>query len=117
MKLLALLAVLCVTVTGCTKSPGCVVQDAAATTLAPVIATGLQCSNPEAIKASIAAAGEKIGLCKSSAAQSFGGEACKLVTGALVESLAGNIPAEWGCTATDAKAKLVDLVKVQCDKL
>jgi hypothetical protein len=125
MKNIAIIAICIAALVGaaaCNK-PGCVIQDTLTSTLTPVIAAGLQCSNPDAIKASLVTVVQKTGMCSQQAETttglpSIGGEACKFVGGLLVSSVAAQaIPAEWGCTATDAKAKLAAVIAQGCAKL
>lgn len=107
----------------CTEKQKCDLRDKVVSGLTPAVALGLECSNPDAIKASLIEASEKVGLCKPSptpdvAAQSIGADACKLVGSALVDVVAGNaIPAVWGCKAENAKEKLKEVIADQCAKI
>jgi hypothetical protein len=109
---------------GCTKNQvGCAVQDSAVAVLTPVIASGLQCSNPTAITATLNQLGSQAGLCTQAQSlakgqQSIGGSACTIVAGLLISSLAGSaIPATWGCSAANAQATLNSLVNQACAKI
>ena len=121
-KLVLTLICSVVLATGCTQKPGCVIQDTLSNTLSPVIANGLQCSNPEAVKASIVGVIQKTGMCTQQAETvaglpSFGQEACKFVGGLVLSQVAAQaIPAEWGCTAANAKEKLAALIAEGCTK-
>jgi len=125
MKKIAFLSVvvLMLGLAGCTKNPGCVIQDTIVSALAPTIATGLQCSNPAAIQTTLTGIIQKTGMCTQQAEvvaglPTIGVEACKFVGNLVIAQVAGQaIPAEWGCTADNAKAKLADLIAQGCAKL
>jgi len=104
---------------GCnTTSVGCAIQNGVVNTITPVIASGLQCSNPAAIQQTLNELGNKAGLCTAAAPQSVFGGACSLVANLLIDSLAtAPIPVTWGCTATAAKEQLKVLVGQACGLL
>jgi len=124
---------------GCTSATTAVVvcdlQTVAVTALTPVIATQLQCTNSAAISASLNQWGSNANLCKASstvtststavsttptlsAPLSLNAILCESLSGILVQQLAANeIPAAWGCTATNAVSSLTTLVNQACAKL
>ena len=120
MKLFILIAFLTLSFStiGCNvTSVGCAVQDGVVSTLAPVIASGLQCSNPVAIQQTLNDLGTKAGLCTTAPKTVLGG-VCGVVANLLIDSLAtAPIPAAWGCTATAAKDQLKVLVDRACGVL
>lgn len=135
---ISVLVALVIGMAGCTKdsgkSVGCTIESAVSGVVAIAIAQELQCSNQAAIQASVDAAAVKAGICAAPAAlaigkpkgpvdpksvpvKSVGSDICNAVAGNLIASLAtGAIPAEWGCSATNAQASLKDLIAGACGK-
>ena len=92
---------------GCTslkEKAGCFVEDKMTAIGTDFVVSKLQCSNSFAIHADLGKVVDKIGLCEEKQTGLIADIACPSISKAIVESVAGGIPAEWGCKATDAKA-------------
>lgn len=103
------------------KEIGCAVGKGIALGVSNEIATQLQCSKPEAIQASLVLGLQKLKVCSESkniGVMSVGSNICENLSSVVISSLVGGvIPSEWGCAATDAQAKLAEVVKKSCAKL
>lgn len=121
MKKIFALCALFIAFTGCTSSQvTCTAQSVVVSGLTPAIATGLQCSNPAAITASLNQIGANAGICTTPVSLNkpqLSSDVCTLISGLLVTSLAGQIPATWGCTAANASAQLQGTLTTACTKL
>lgn len=125
---------LMISLSGCTASSvGCTVQGGADLIIAPAIAVGLQCSNEDAILASLKEIGQKAGICTVAASPAPAptvvpsAQALKIANGGIltaicldlgqniVTQLGKAIPAEWGCAATNASAALGGVIGTACN--
>jgi hypothetical protein len=117
MRFVILTALLGIAMAGCNSlNPGCIIQNRVTDVAASTIAVKLQCSNPDAVLASVKELVAPIGLCKQETgiiADSF----CPLLVGTLVAFSTKPIPASWGCTAEDAKATLSAALLEACRKI
>lgn len=115
MKLILML-VLAVAFTGCSSlKPGCFIQDKLSAVATDIVASKLQCANAFAVKADMDQLVSKIGLCKESQTGPIADAVCPLLVNTVVDKISGAaIPAEWGCTATDAKAAVKDALTSAC---
>lgn len=123
--ILALLALAFIAV-GCSslKDKLCnAATEKAAAVAADVITDKLQCANKFAVKADMDALVKGIGICKAktSSEPEETGMIADLVCPALVKGvtskLAGALPAEWACSATDAKETLGAFLEAACKKI
>lgn len=107
-----------VIVTGC-NSPGCLVEGKIVEVATNVTASKLQCKNVAAVENSMKNLVENLKLCTS--AQKTGPIAdtfCPLITNAVVEFIAAKgIPAEWECSAINAKTLLKDALTSACKQI
>jgi hypothetical protein len=128
MKNILIALTISVVLAGCVKSCEtirCEIQDKAVAALVPAIASGLQCTNSAAIEKSLVELGAKAKICPmpsplpaEMAASSLGSVACSALADLLIANFANvSIPAEWGCSADNAKALLKQVVDAQCAKL
>ena len=99
----------------------CAVGKGIALGVSSEIATHLQCSNPQAIQASLVVGLQKLKVCsqaKEVTLMSVGSDICTNLASIVISGLVGGaIPSEWGCTAADAQSKLGEVVKKACSKL
>lgn len=119
LAMITLLILGTVAITGC-NSPGCIVEGKLVEVATNVTATKLQCRNTKAVQASMQSLVGNLALCKK--ADSIQGPLadafCPLLTSAVVEFVASKgIPAEWDCSATDAKAFLKDALSSACKQI
>jgi hypothetical protein len=71
------------------------------------LASALQCSNPEAVKADVFAMVEKKGWCKADQTGPVAMLVCPIVVNAMAEIGLSQLPASWGCKATMAQDGLI----------
>lgn len=122
-----ILSVVALGLNGCTKGCstadiGCSIEKTVVSGVAPVIATQLQCSNVDAISNDLNNIIGKVGLCKqqlgNSGKLSLPGPICSMFVDLVVNNVANiAIPASWGCSASNAKGLLKDVVMMACQKL
>ncbi len=120
MKKLALLFALLVTVVACDKGTGDQVKkniaDAITAAAAPAIATTLECSANDVIKADVQEAVYKV--LKVSNEKSLTSVLCKSVVGTVVPQLIGvAINPKWECSATNVQDSIKLITDAACDKL
>lgn len=98
---------------GCTSlKPGCIIQDKLSALSTDVVASKLQCANKFAVKADMDKIVAGIGMCKTGP---IADAVCPMLVGTVVDKLASTaIPAEWQCTATDAKALVKGALSDAC---
>lgn len=113
-----LLAVSCCSIK---EKLGCLAQDKMVEISSSVIVDKLQCKSPAQVKISMNAIFSKLNLCTQPAEQQtglIGDLVCPKAADAVVNYIAdGAIPAEWQCSASDAKAQLKDAFLQGCKKL
>lgn len=105
---------------GCSSGIGCSIEKTIVSGITPVIASQLQCSNPDAIKADLEAIINKTGVCSAPVKSELYGQMiipgpiCEIF-GELVAGLAPKaIPSAWGCTAKDAAGLLKGVIVTAC---
>ena len=106
-------------ITGC-NTPGCLVEGKLVEVATNVTATKLQCRNTKAVQASMQSLVGNLGLCKKADGMTgpLADTFCPILTNAVVEFVASKgIPAEWDCTATDAKAALKEALTSACKQI
>jgi len=105
MSKFALVLIALVSMAGCTKTQiTCGVQTTLVTAMSQGIATGLQCSNTQAIQDSLNQAAAGLNMCPSGTALSLPVAFCAPLVDILVGSVATTtIPAAWGCSAQMAQ--------------
>ncbi len=104
--------------TGCTKEAqneaACSVQSTVTDLASTVVSSQLECSNRDAVKASIDAELAKLKLCEKKGSV-VGDMICQPVVDALSGTVLGVLPSSWGCsggaTVAEAKAKLLEECK------
>lgn len=113
MRLVILALIIPLLFSSCTSlKPGCVIQDKLAVVATDVIVSKLQCANSFAVKNDMDALVKNLGLCKTGQLADI---MCPLLVDSVVNKLASSaIPAEWGCTATDAKVLVKDALTSAC---
>jgi hypothetical protein len=116
MKKISLALLVMLALAGCTKQQvGCAVEDALVKASAQGIALGLQCSNQDAIAASIKAQADKLNMCPSGVALSLPAAFCAPMVDMLIGSLSGGlIPAAWGCSAQMAQDQVKAFLLKAC---
>jgi len=126
MILVAALAAMMVFVQGCTngcstKDVGCAVEKTVVSTVAPLVSSQLQCSNPAAVQADISTWVGKIGICQkleNNQGGVIGSQVCTWVATAIVDQLTQSaIPAAWGCKATNVTGALNSVISMACAKI
>lgn len=99
---------------GC-SSIGCKIESSIIDGVAPMIVSGLQCSNYAAIKADLEKVIGNIGLCKKADMKGIPGPICQMIADMVVNSVAKvSIPASWGCSSSNAKDMLSALIVQGC---
>lgn len=108
------------------KTPGCAIGEKAAQVFATATANALApCTHPELILADYNAFLEKIGVCKEPGVEemvdpktgAIADLVCPIAAKYAAEFLAQGIPSKWGCSATNAKDKVMTILTVGCEKL
>lgn len=114
---LLVLGAIIINVTSCTeKSPACAVAKVVGSHVTDEIATQINCSNKDAIKADVDAQLMKLKVCdKVEASSVFAGLICTPLVDGLIGGAVQKIPASWGCSggplADELKVKLIDACK------
>lgn len=104
---------------GC-NTPGCLIQDQGVKLATNFVASTLQCSNVDVIKADLTKVVSNFGLCKAEKPPTgvLADTLCPVLTDAVVDFIAVNgIPSSWGCSATDAKALAKDKLTALCKQI
>lgn len=98
---------------GCTSlKPGCLIQDKLAGLSTDVVVSKLQCKNVFAVRADMDKIVAGIGMCKTGP---IADAVCPMLVGTVVDKLASSaIPAEWQCSALDAKALVKEALSDAC---
>lgn len=111
----------CVLLSSCSLfKPGCIVQNQGTALVTGVIVAQLQCTNTDAVNASVLSAFEKLNLCPAGSPKEgpIANAVCPAVSQLAVNFLADNvIPAAWGCTATSATTALQNAITAACQKI
>lgn len=112
------LAVLFFILMGCSAlKPGCLIENQAIQIVKPVIVSQLQCSNPDAVEASLKSAFDKLEVCVQSAGKEgpIADAVCPAVSLWAAGFIADNaIPASWGCSATAVKVMAAAAINKAC---
>lgn len=111
---LLLLAMLAISCTEGKKTAA----DMATGALSAAVVKHLECANADAVRADVKVQVDKVlkveAETQGSVVSKFCGDIVTLAVPGLVDA---GIPDSWGCTATDAKEKLVSLASKACDNL
>lgn len=111
-SLVVFTAVFALGLTGCIKEKiGCAIEKRAIDTITPALSEGLQCQNPAAVRRDVTAVVKKAGLCKTGIIADM---VCPPITAWASSKLTEQIPADWACQATDAKAKVQGILERAC---
>lgn len=105
---------------GCTAlKPGCFIQDKLSAVATDVVVSKLQCMNSFAVKADMDALVKVLGVCKETKKTGPIADAvCPLVVDSVVNKLIGAaIPAEWQCSAENAKATVRAALSYACKQI
>lgn len=98
--------------TGCIKQKiGCAIEKRAVDTITPALTEGLQCKKPENVRRDVTAVIKKAGLCKTGIIADL---VCPPLTSWAASKLSEQIPADWECSAVDAKAKVQGILERAC---
>jgi len=128
MKNLLTIAGLALVLTACTSTDTntlkCKIQDSLVGAGSTAIASGLNCTSPDAIKADLDAALSKANFCKRTteaaagiSANSVGSDICEAIVKNELSTLTGKIPASWNCTGGTVKDTVQSILLAQCAKL
>jgi hypothetical protein len=97
---------------GLKEKAGCMVEDKTIAVATDVIVKKLQCKNVFAVHADVKGVVDNLGLCPTGP---IGDVVCPMVAKEVVNKLvAVAVPAEWGCTAENAKATLQSTLESSC---
>lgn len=100
------------------KKPGCFIQEQVVAVAGDAIASTLECNNRESIRKDLNGIVSGIGICDASPTGPLADSLCPMVSAAILNFVTDHtIPAEWGCTAISAKAKLGEALNVACKKI
>lgn len=118
MRYLSLVLVPFILLTGCTFKPGCIIQDKMVDIASNAIVDKLQCMNRNAVAADMKNLVSGIGLCKQVETGVIADTICPVLSAAVVLKITNAaIPAEWGCLATDARARAIEALTSACKQL
>ena len=101
---------------GCSSiKPGCIAEEKIVDVGTSGFVVGLECDEPDAVRADVKAWVDSIGLCKEvKQTGPIADVVCPIAAKALVEKLGSLPPAHWKCKATNAKAKAQMLIETSC---
>lgn len=118
MKILAIItAILFVFLSGCEKKGLCDLGKKGIEAAASGIATTLECTNVDQIKADLLAPFVEAKVCESTAQGPIADIVCPLAAKTVVNYAASKIPEKWGCNPEKVKVLAADQVIVSCKQI